>query len=514
MAGHPFLAASAIALAVTVGACGGDEPPAPSDGPNIVLITSDDQALDSFNRKAMPETMRLLVDGGTVPGDFTVTTPLCCPSRASLLTGQYGHNNGVLANRYRLLENPESTLPVWLRDAGYRTAHVGKYLNNYEKDFPDVPPAPGWEEWATVIGASYFDYEVHLEDGGVQEHGTEPADYLSRVITRQARRMIAGSKDDERPLFLQADYYAPHADPSGDRRCNNAALPDPRDADLFARARVPRTPSFNEAEVSDLPAFLRQPALTGSRLASLESDYRCTLAAMRGVDRGIGEIFEALQDAGELDETVVVYMSDNGLLRGQHRFGDSKHVAFEETQRVPIAMRVPAGLLDSRAPATLRGPAANIDIAPTLLDLAGAEPCTAGGDCRVMDGISLVPALKRKEPLDPRRALLVEIDENADPTRFVGPCRYRGLRVEGLFYLEHESAQSLETGECVSVQDRELYDLRRDPFQLRNLLPPGGGDPRSEELAETLSERVERMHDCEGIRGRDPRPPAGVSYCG
>lgn len=510
------LAAAAALAAGTLGACGGDEDQKSrpvSDGPNLVLITSDDQAQDSFTREAMPKTFKYLVDQGTVPEDFIVTTPFCCPSRASLLTGQYGHNNGVLANRYQDLLDPESTLPVWLRDAGYTTVHVGKYLNNYDNVAKNIGPAPGWDGWATVIGASYYDYELFGADGS-RKFGTEPEDYLGRVITERAVGAIEDASKGERPLFLQADYYAPHPDPSDDPRCGDAGLPDARDASLFEDARAPRPPSFNETDVSDKPPFIQQQPLDPAGIPRIDRRFGCTLASMGSVDRGIAAIVRALREAGELKDTAIFYMSDNGVVRGHHRIGGGKHVAYQQTLRVPVAMRVPDGLLDGEsAPRALRGPAANIDFAPTMLDLAGAESCTADGDCRVMDGRSLVPALSGSEPLDPGRIRLVEIDELANPDKLVGPCRYRGMLDGDLYYLEHEIAQDPETGECVQVDDREMYDLARDPWEMENLLPPGGGTAKAEELAGEQAAVLGELHDCQGIEGRDPEPPEGVSYC-
>ncbi|MGI9019975.1 MAG: sulfatase family protein [Solirubrobacterales bacterium] len=511
-----LIATAVVAAVASAAGCGSEDGPAAErpvpDGPNIVLITSDDQALDSFNRRAMPQTTRLLVDEGTVPEDFVVTTPFCCPSRASLLTGQYGHNNGVLANRYQDLRDPESTLPVWLHDAGYTTVHLGKYLNNYEKVAKDVGPAPGWDGWATVVGASYYDYELYGADGAT-EYGTKPGDYLARVITERAVGAIEDNAEGDRPLFLQADYYAPHPDPSDDERCGDSALPDSRDTDLFEGARAPRPPSFNEQDTSDKPPFLQRSQLDAKSVERIDRRFACQLASMRSVDRGIAAIVRALERTGELDRTVIAYMSDNGVVRGHHAIAGGKHVAYQETLRVPVALRVPPELLDgARAPSVLEGPAANIDLAPTFLDLAGAKPCTAQGECRVMDGRSLVPALAGAEPLDPRRVRLIEIDEEANPEKLVGPCRYRGMLSGELFYLEHEIAQSLETGECVPVDDRELYDLAADPYELENLLPPDGGDA-SGVLADDLARVLRELHDCEGIAGRDPEPPVGVSYC-
>jgi N-acetylglucosamine-6-sulfatase len=505
-------AVAIVAVVAIVGVLAAGDGEDASAKPNIVLITTDDQAHDSFNRRVMPNTFELLVDEGTVPEDFIVTTPLCCPSRASLLTGQYGHNNGVLANRYNMLIDKGNTLPVWLREAGYRTAHVGKYLNNYEKASPDVAPAPGWDEWATVVGASYFDYELHLNDGAV-EHGNGPRDYLTRVITRHARRAITNADGAEQPLFLQVDYYAPHVDPSDDERCGDAALPDPRDADAFTDPKLPRPASFNEQDVSDKPGFVKaKPPLGREAIAGMKRRYGCALASLQAVDRGVREIVGELEAAGELDDTVIAFMSDNGVLRGQHRSGYGKHLAYEETLRVPVVIRVPPSVVGgAEPPSRLAEPTANIDLAPTFVELAGAEPCTADDECRTMDGRSLVGALTDRGSLPPDRALVVELDEGANPEELVGPCRFRGLRAGGWFYLEHEIAQDLATGECSPVDELELYDLERDRAQLENLLP-APADSAEASRAEELAARLERLAECSGIRGRDPEPD-GASYC-
>jgi len=506
------VSAICAAAAILSGGCGGDERPV-SEGPNLVLITADDMALDSFTREAMPQTMELLVDDGTVPEDFVVTTPLCCPSRAALLTGQYGHNNGVLANRYGLLRDHESTIAVWLRDAGYHTAHVGKWLNGYDRVSKKIRPAPGWDTWATVTKSTYYDYDLYREEGEPDRFGSEPEDHLTRVITDEARAVISERATEERPLFLQVDYYAPHSDPSDDERCGDAALPEPEDSELFLKPAVPRPPSFNEANTRDKPPFQQRGRLAPESIERIQRRFGCTLASLRGVDRGIAGIAAELEAAGELDNTAIVFMGDNGMLRGQHRFSGGKHLAYAETLEVPVAIRVPPELLGgTEAPPRLRGPSANIDVAPTFLDLAGAEPCAADGNCRVMDGRSLVGALDRSEPLDPDRALVIELDEEQKPEKLTGPCRYRGLRTASWFYLEHEIAQDPRTGRCRTTDFRELYDRERDPFELRNLLAIGTesfvGLP-----VQRLSRRLERLHDCQGIAGRDPEPPKGIAYC-
>ncbi len=335
------------------------------------------------------------------------------------------------------------------------------------------------------------------------------------MITNRAVGAIEDASQGERPLFLQADYYEPHPDPSDDPRCGDAALPDPRDADLFVDPKAPRPPSFNEEDVSDKPPFMqRQPPRPRGHRAGSIAGSDATMASMRSLDRGIAAIVRALDEAGELDDTAIAYMSDNGVVRGHHRIGGGKHIAYQETLRVPIALRVPPELLDGeRAPGVLKVPRPTSTSRRPSSTSPARSHASADGDCRVMDGRSLVPALSGSEPLDPGRVRLIEIDEQAKPEKLVGPCKYRGMIDGELFYLEYEIAQDVETGECVQVDDREMYDLAEDPYELENLLPPGGGDPAAETLASEQAEVLEELHDCQGIEGRDPEPPEGISYC-
>ena len=479
------------------------------DRPNIILIVTDDQTLAQLNEKTMPVTARLLVGRGTSFNHYYASTAQCCPSRAAMLTGQYGHNNGVLSNQdaYASLIGKGDTLPVWLRRAGYRTAHVGKYLNGYTDVAPPEEVAPGWDEWHTVPNPGYYDYWIS-DNGRLKHHGTAEGDYVTTVLNRHAVQVIDELAPKRRPFYLQLDQRAPHTDraPRGPGRCTEFAVPAPRDAGLFRNAALPRPPSFNEADMSDKPSFLRGlDRLSKSRVKRTRKRWGCALASLSEVDRGVQRILSALQDFGEVQRTAILFTSDNGLFYGEHRIKASKVLPYEEAERLPLVMRVPRPYRN-RQPrvARLDQVAANIDLAPTILDLANAERCPG---CRIMDGRSLLDLINGNADEWPEdRGILLEYRVNQASRH--ATCHYTAIHTGELEYIEHSSLVSPKTGECEQVDERELYDLAFDPFQLENLCAEGcPNGPGQDEL----EERLAVMRGCEGIAGRDPRPPSG--YC-
>jgi arylsulfatase A-like enzyme len=472
--------------------------------PNIVLIRTDDQTAAQLNASVMPETTRLLVDRGTRFTQALVATPQCCPSRAATLTGQYGHNNGVTSNfpGYPDLRHKGNTLPVWLREAGYRTAHVGKYLNGYTSvaDRPDV--APGWDIWATVPGGAsrYYDYAMSV-NGRLLHFGHAAADNVTSVLNRKAKRIVARYGDARKPLFLQLDERAPHAaDGLTKGRCTDKSpQPVPRDLDRFSDEPLPQPPSFNEADMSDKPPFLRRPELDADRIARIGLHYQCSLASLSGVDRGVRRIFEAFRKLNAIRRTVFIFTSDNGFFRGEHRIGAGKSLSYEESIRVPLVVRLP-GPYRRRAPrvAEVSRPVANIDLAPTILALAGADPCRANR-CRTMDGRSLLPLLRGKHPRWSRnRGILTEYSNLDRPRDKV--CAYSGLRLARRMYVEYSSVAQPGQG-CQPADGRELYELHSDPFELENV----ADRPDHQAEVAKLSERLARLRKCAGIAGRDRR---------
>jgi N-acetylglucosamine-6-sulfatase len=514
--GVTIVIALAGALSSAAGRSAAAGPP-----PNIVVIVTDDQTLASLSAATMPNTVDLIGTEGTEFTNAIATTPLCCPSRATLLTGQYAHNHGTLANTpgYAALRGKANTLPAWLRQAGYRTAHVGKFLNRY-KAAVDEPGevAPGWDEWHTVLDPArkyvrYYGYRLAV-NGDVERVGKRPRDYITRVINRRSVSMLRRHVPRRKPLYIQVDHRAPHTE-SGTNSggpCGGLIPPDPRDAGAFGQEPLPRPPSFDEQDVSDKPSFVRElPRFSADTEATIELRYRCALASLRSVDRGVGRIVAALRRAEELDDTALIFSSDNGFFFGEHRIPEQKTRPYEEALRVPLLIRLPERLRDG-APAVPASPepVANIDLAPTILDLAGATPCRRKGRCRVMDGRSLVGLARGESAWPPDRALAVEFDAG-DRARRAKVCRYAGVRVGAQVYVRHTAVADPLTGACRPVDEGEHYDLAADPFQLDNLYP---ADPASPEGAveQELGARLERLRDCAGIAGRD-RLPAGREHC-
>jgi N-acetylglucosamine-6-sulfatase len=512
--GLRWVAAAAAPIAIVAAvAVGGGQPDragaAPPAHPNIVVIITDDQTMGQLTEATMPRTLQLIGDEGTTFANAIATTPLCCPSRASMLTGQYGHNNGVLANRpgYGALSGKRNTLPAWLERAGYRTAHVGRWLNGYRK----LGPAPGWDTWFTLgEHRTYFDYDVLTDDGPVH-FGKRSGAYVTRVLNRAAlgivRRLVGGL----RPFYLQLDHVAPHSDGIGGAKegpCAHSAIPPSRTPAGFEGVSLPMAPSFDEEDISDKPPFLYPlPRIDEEDRAEFERQWRCRLASLPPVDEGLGRIYEVLAASGELSNTAIFFISDNGFFFGEHRIRTEKYHPYEEAIRIPFMARFPQVLGPTAS--TIEDPVANIDLPPTILELAGARPCTRHG-CRTLDGRSLL-GLAQGQVAWPERGLLVELDRLVGEPKTVLPCQYEGIRVDDQLYVEHTSLPNPATGVCEPGTAIEHYDLGDDPFELQNLFPSPSESAAS--LAQQrLSDRLAQLRDCAGIEGRDPAPESG-HYC-
>lgn len=438
--------------------------------PNILVIMTDDQTVESM--RVMTSVDDLIAAHGVSFESSVASFPLCCPSRATFLTGQYMHNHGVRGNLpphggFRAFEHQDTTFPVALERAGYDTIHIGKYLNGYGAE-PPVEVPPGWSEWHGAIEPTTHSYVgfTLLEDGEPQTYGEEH--YQTDVYTELAERAIRSRADGDRPFFLNVAYLAPHVDAEegseaeGDTR--STARPAPRHAAAFEGEPLPATAATGEEDLSDKPAVVQgQPEITDAVRAEMADAYARALESLLAVDEGVEQIMRALEETGQLEDTVVIFTSDNGFLRGEHGIAAGKSWFYEPSIRVPLLMRgpgIPAG-------ATRRALVANIDLAPTVLDLAGAEPV------RTMDGRSLVPLL-REESENEDRAILLESGGPFSPNV--------GLRTTRYAYWE------LATGE------RELYDLTADPDQLQNL----SGQAATAEIEADLAARLAPLPGCEG----------------
>jgi arylsulfatase A-like enzyme len=425
--------------------------------PNIVFIMTDDQDVESM--RYMPRVQELLAAQGVTFENSFVTSSICCPSNVTALTGQYTFNHGVLNNilpdggfqkfvDMRTDGNPatqgdESTLATWLDDTGYNTGRVGKYLVSYPDGSTYVPP--GWDEWYNTYGgfSGYFDYSMN-ENGTVVQYGADEEDYVTDVFIEKAVDFINRAEaNDAQPFFLQFTPTAPHSGSVPD----GPATPAPRHAGMFAGAQAPRTPSFNEADVSDKPPPIRNfPLLTTAQIAAIDHEYQTRQESLQALDEGIGRIVETLAARGELENTYIIFTSDNGYKLGQHRFLHGKFTAYEEDIRVPLIIRGPG----VQAGATVEQMAVNIDLAPTMARWGRATPD------RVMDGQSLTPLLgEGSENQNWRKDFLVEIYRHLPPAG--NGEVIKALRTEHEVYVEWRSGP------------RELYDLRSDPYQLQNI---------------------------------------------
>ena len=484
--------------------------------PNIILFVTDDQTLAAYNSRTMPYTVGAVSGPGTTFDQAIAVTPLCCPSRASMITGQYGHNNGIVSNKpgYLALRDKTNVLPAWLRAAGYYTAHVGRYLNEYPHG-AKPKPAPGWDEWiANLEPRSYYGYDLRVGRKTI-EFGKKKKDYITNVINKRATEIIRKHAPKPQPFFLQVDHMAPHSGPGTTKGpCVGRDVAKPLAADYaqFAADPLPTPPSFNEADVTDKPSFVQSvPPLSDKSVAAISQRYRCALASLAGVDRGMAQIDAALSQAGELENTVVIFISDNGFFYGEHRLPREKIRPYEEALHIPLAIRAPAGVLGTQQVASSDDLVANLDLTPTILDFAGAAPCVAPGHCRVLDGRSLIPLMRGEGGWPQDRGLAVEWKTNDESFNTSSSCEFHGVRTLTQVYIEHVSVPTPPNGLCVPADEREHYDLTSDPFELQNLYPQAPSSPVGL-IEAALAVRTARLAHCAGIEGRDPAPASG-SYC-
>lgn len=460
----PLLAGALLATARHETSHGAKAAAPPSD---VVIILADDMRADDL--RVMPKTRALVGAEGTTFTNSFVATPLCCPSRATLLTGQYAHNHGVLANvppqgGYAALDHDE-TLATWLRQAGLYTAHVGKYLNRYGIDSPPVAP-PGWRRWFGLVDpATYrmYDYTVS-NDGSLVTYGDAPADYQTDVLAKQAARII---RQQTGPLFLSIAPLAPHLENSDETGRGGAPRPAPRHAGAFATEPLPGGPAYDEADVRDKPSHIQaRPRLTPALIQRLTTVHRARLASLLALDDLVERVVRALGDTGRLDRTTIIFTSDNGFFLGEHRLPDGKFYPYEEAIRVPLLIRGPR----FPAGATATQLVSNIDLAPTVLDLTGAR---AG---RVLDGRSLVRLAE--DPAAGRdRALLVEgFGRNRNQVS------YAGIRTDRWLYVEYQNG------------GRELYNLETDPHELQSR----HAAPRLGSVRADLAAHLARLRTCAG----------------
>jgi arylsulfatase A-like enzyme len=497
-----------------------------------VVIMADDMRVDDL--RWMPRTRRLLGGQGVTWRNSFSPYPLCCPARASFLTGQYAHNHLVWSTRFPSgfhAFDDRSTLPVWLQDSGYETGFVGKYLNGYgihptydgRPSLRYVPP--GWSDWRGAVdgmprdhplsGGTYRYFDTTVNVNGTLEGN--PGAYQTSMLTDHVAEMIDSFSGRTSPFFLYASYVAPHHggprdpdDPPHQVRRSDGRWVEVRTPAVPAEARdrfdhrITRVPGYlRNEDVSEKPAFIRSlPAMSRRERSAILELTRQRADALYVLDQQVERITDELRASGELQDTLVVFTSDNGYLLGDHRVRQGKTLPYEPSLRVPLLMRGPGMPTGERRFA----PVTSLDLVPTITALAGVTPPEE------VDGRSLLPVARRDQgwltgvvtETGSRRSLTG--DEGGAGLGAPGPAvvddddeRFSlGLRTDRWLYVRHQSG------------DVELYDMAADEQQLVNLAYRGA---YQRELR-ALRRQLERLQDCAGVECREPlaeslRVPAG-----
>jgi N-acetylglucosamine-6-sulfatase len=439
--------------------------------PNFVFILVDDMRKDDL--KYMPKTGSVLKDKGMSFENAFVSHAVCCPSRATIMRGQYAHNTGVWDldgpdggwQAYKDNGLEQDNVATRLDAAGYRTGLFGKYLNGY--DGSTVPV--GWDHWfgGVMSGDEYYNYDVN-DNGTLRHFGTNASDYSTDVISTRTNTFISNSASLDNPFFAYVAPIAPHFPETS----------APRDEHTYDGVKAPRPPSFNERDVSDKPPWIRQlPRFTADRIAAIDKLHERRVEALQAVDDLVGGVANTLNNAGAMHNTYIFFTSDNGYHLGEHRIPHAKWRPYEEDVRMPLLVRGP----EVRAGSTTHKLTLNTDYMPTLTDLA----CPSSSPCEtqnwsyvpdyVPDGRPLGPVLKENATTW-REAILLEAAPKHSPA-------YAGIRTVSTStitkrkYVEYEGSQ------------REFYELEVDPYELTNRynanIPPA-----------TLVSRLQALKTC------------------
>lgn len=397
------------------------------DRPSVLLIVTDDQRADTLS--ALPAVVERIEDRGIKFGKGFVPHALCCPSRASILTGNYSHTTGVWTNNlvggYGVFDE-SSTLATWLDAAGYRTGLFGKYINHWADADPTHIP-PGWDEWFafTENCCSYYGFTANV-DGTLRQFGDDV--YSTRESAQRAADFILSAGTE--PTFTLWAPDAPH----------RPATPEVRYEDAFSGLEAYRPPNYMEKDVSDKPAWVRsRPRWDLARRTEVDSLRRRMYETLLSVDDGTDILLDALAASGRLSNTLIVFTSDNGYLFGEHRL-QGKPFPWRASHRVPFLVRYDP-LIET--PSKSSALVLTIDLAPTIVAVTGAQ-------APPMDGKSLTPLLGQERSGVRSRAVI----ENSR----VGSPSYCGTRSRYSVFVRYA------TGE------EEFYDYRRDQWELDNAI--------------------------------------------
>ncbi len=435
-----MIGATLVALVAVACQLSSAEPSAagPTAQPNVLMIVTDDQPTGMTKR--MPTLRR--TPGFVRFNSYYDNNPLCCPTRATLLTGLYSHHHRVETNFDAPKFDDSSTLATWLDQAGYQTGLFGKYLNSFPWNRGRKYVPPGWDRWAAFTpDASYYDYTL-LHGDSAKRYGDRARDYSTDVLAKQVDGFI---RDSEDPFFAYFAPYAPHA----------PRTPAPRDRNAFAKAKVKLAPNFNKIAKGAPRWWAKRGRISGAEAReAVKGQWRSLLA----VDDAIARFMRTLRRQGESENTVIIFVSDNGYSLGSHRY-QWKDCPYEECIELPLMIRWPGHTTDGE----IDDLAGSIDIAPTIAEIAGAPaPAT--------DGRSLA-GLLGGGPAPPARPILLR---HVQYPRV--PPTFWGLRDERYTFVEYANGE------------RELYDNQTDRHQLRNLAGKPGYEATEGELRATMEE--------------------------
>jgi len=525
---HAILATAVAALALGAGMLAASQARGATTGANVVFILTDD--MPSSELAGMPNVQSLITAQGTTFNQAYASFPLCCPSRATMLSGQYMHNHGVRGNFppngswFKFRPHESNDLPVWLQGDGYYNVHIGKYMNGYSLVDGTFPVPQGWDEWYGKVSedALYFDYNLVEKTGPsatprITFYGDQAIDYQTDVFGHRAVDFVNDSAVSRQPFWLNLWFNSPHG----------PFNPAPRDLFRLAGSPLPRLPAFNEKDVRDKPRWLRKQIrkpLRKKQIRVIEGERRRQQEQLLSVDQSVGELVQALQSKGILDETYIIFGSDNGFFRGEHRIASGKYLPYDSAARVPLMIRgpgIPKGAVSNEL-------VWNGDIAQTINQIA------SGAENPGVDGRTLLPYAENPA-LGSTRPILLEGDTgpggpSAEAAR-ASAARARAARVHvagrrGVKDLEQEPnaiksrANNIDTAPAYRAirTDRyeytvyangqtELYDMTRDPAQLRSL----ANDPRYRFVRKWLLGHLAALSTCAGAAcrveiGSDPPP--------
>lgn len=451
--------------ATTLIACSTPPSPPRSDKPNIIIILTDDQPYHSMEH--MPTVQSELVDKGITFTNAYATTPLCCPSRASILTGQYVFHHGVQTNRQpsggATVFDDSSTLAVWLQEAGYQTALMGKYLNDYDS-LPAGYIPPGWDEWNVFVKKDqnkeyYFGYTLN-ENGTIKQYNEDENDYSTDVLTEKAVDFIHANQ--HQPFFLLLSVYSPH----------QPYLSANRHQDLFKSytdSFLPyQPPNYFEEDIADKPQWLN--SYEPQEKEYIEKVYQRMLRSLMSADDAVANIIETLENENIRQNTIIIFMSDNGFALGDHRL-IGKACPYDICLHIPFVISYPDKIPASRSDANL---ILNLDIAPTLMQFAGASTTST------IDGQSFASLLTNPNE-SWRDGFLIEqyADDGEERSMVSLVPAYVGFRTNKWKYIEYA------TGE------QELYNLLLDPYEMTNL----AGLPEYASVIKELQQRIEETRN-------------------